>query len=100
MAGLERGERNQVRIQNEDGEVEELTVYDHVTIMQQHYINPVNGYETFHGRVSAGDGPAQGEPDAVTKRVADLMWTEFGMDIANNDRIRVIDIGAENVEEL
>lgn len=99
MAGLEHGERNQVRIEQDDGSHREVTVYDHVTISEEHYVNSVNGYETFHAPISAGDSPGRPRPEAVTKRISELLWVEFGIDVETMDGIEIVDMESENVHE-
>ena len=107
--GLEHGERSTVAVKEDDEldwenateeDYEELEVFDHVTVTQQHYVNSVNGYETFTGPIAGGDDPHLSEPEAVTKRVADLLWHEFGIDGELEERgIRVVDMSDENVWE-
>lgn len=97
--GLPRGERAEVTIVDEEaGTNEEVTVYDHVTVVEEHYVNSVNGYETFN-RVKKGDDSHGSPPEAVTERVARLLWHEFNIDLDKSeyDNIRVVDTNAENV---
>jgi hypothetical protein len=59
----------------------------------------VNGYETFEADISKGDmggGPA---PDAVTKRVADMLWHEFSIDVEDHG-IEVVDMSEDDVHQL
>lgn len=77
---------------------EEVEVFNHVTVPQEHYVNAINGYETFHGPVQAGDGGI-GQPDAVTRRVANLLLDEFNLDVRDQG-IDVIDLDAEDVVHL
>ena len=72
---------------------EELEVFNHVTVPQEHYVNAVNGYETFNGPIKAGDGGI-GKPEAVTERVATLLWDEFSIDLDDHDDIEVVNITA------
>jgi hypothetical protein len=107
--GLDRGERATVAIKDEDvswdeafenDEIGELEVFDHVTVMRQTYVNSVNGYETYVGKIAGGDDPHLDKPEAVTERVADLLWHEFGIDGELEERgIRVVDMSSENVRE-
>ena len=106
--GLDRGERATVAIKDEDvswdeateDEIEELEVFDHVSVTQQHYVNSVNGYETYVGKIAGGDDPHLDKPEAVTERVADLLWHEFSIDGELEERgIRVVDMSSENVRE-
>jgi hypothetical protein len=76
---------------------ETIEVFDHVTVTQQHYINSVNGYETFTGKIAGGDDPSLDEPEAVTERVANLLWHEFGIDGLPSMGIRVVDIESDDV---
>jgi len=78
---------------------EEKEVYNHVSVSQHHYVNSVNGYESFGASIAKGDmgdGPA---PDAVTKRVARLLSDAFAVDIEEQG-IEVIDLDAEDVHLL
>lgn len=106
MSGLPRGERSEVRVKQDseldwedatEEDYETLEVFDHVTVTQQHYINSVNGYETFTGKIAGGDDPSLDEPEAVTERVANLLWHEFGIDGLPSMGIRVVDIESDDV---
>lgn len=77
---------------------EEMEVFNHVTIAQEHYVNSVNGYRTFDGPIKAGDGGI-GEPDAVTERVATLLSDEFGIDVEDRG-IEVVEIDSDEVDVL
>jgi len=72
-------------------------VFDHVTVTQQHYVNSVNGYETFTGKITGGDDPNLNEPEAVTERVAEYLWHEFSIDGLPSMGIRVVDIESDDV---
>jgi len=108
--GIQHGERcTVVRKTNDEvpwedatfaGDCEELEVFDHVTVSQQHYVNSVNGHETFTGRIAGGDDYALPEPEAVTKRVAEVLVAEFGINDLESRGIQVVDMSAENVREL
>lgn len=80
---------------------EEIEVFNHVSVLQEHYVNSVNSYDTFHGPIKAGDGGI-GVPDAVTTRVATMLYDEFSIDLENSDEydIDVIDPSAEEVDVL
>lgn len=106
MSGLPRGERSEVRVKQDseldwedatEEDYETLEVFDHVTVIQQHYVNSVNGYETFTGKIAGGDDPHLDEPEAVTERVANLLWHEFGIDGLPSMGIRVVDIESDDV---
>lgn len=71
-----------------DGETVE--VFDHVSVAQYHYVNSVNGYETFEPEISKGDMGGGPQLDAVTERVASLLWHEFGIEVENYG-IRAVD---------
>lgn len=81
-----------------DGQLyEELQVFNHVSVSENHYVNSVNGYETFEPDIAEGDmgrGPA---PDYVTERVADLLWNEFSIDLEDHD-IEAIDLASDEVK--
>ena len=99
--GLQHGERGTVLIEHEKRDDEELEVFDYVRVLQEHHVNSVNGYETFVGPILEGDGSSGQEPEAITKRVADLLWDEFSIDGEISEReIRVVDMSADNVSEL
>ena len=81
-----------------DRDGEEIEVYNHVTVTKQHYVNSVNGHDSFDGPVEAGDGGI-GEPDAVTPRIAYLLDSEFGVDVEQHG-IEVIDPEDDEVTVL
>jgi hypothetical protein len=103
--GLERGERATVAIKESDvawedateDDCREVEVFDHVTVTESHYVNSVNGYETWQ-EISAGDDPVGDQPDAVTKRVADLLWHEFSINV-EKEGIEVVDVASEDTYE-
>lgn len=99
MSGLSFGERNQVYIQQDDGTSRKVTVYDHVNVIEHHYINSVNGYERTHKGIASADNPTNGRPDAVTARVAKILRIEFSIDVESEDGIEVVDMSADNVTE-
>jgi len=58
----------------------EVKIYDHVSVSTHHYVNSVNGYETFEASIARGDigrGPA---PDYITERLGRLLHDEFGVE--------------------
>lgn len=94
--GLERGERATVE---KDGE--ELEVWDHVSVSTHHYVNSINGYETFDPDIYEGDMGGHGPtPEAVTERVADVLHTEFHIDLWDRDDIEVVDMSSDDVKRL
>lgn len=88
--------RDVVVVENADGE--QVEVFNHVSVVERHYVNAVNGYETFDPIVSKGDGMSE-KPDAVTPRVARLLYDEFGADVDELE-IEVIDPEDEEVTVL
>ena len=92
--GLERGESATVI---RDGE--EITVYDHVSVSTKHYVNSVNGYETFEPDVVKGDMGVGPQPEAVTERVARLLWDEWGIEVEDLG-IEAIDTSDDEVDVL
>lgn len=90
MSGTARERLTVIR----DGE--EIEVFNHVTVTEQHYVNSVNGYESFAGPIDAGDGSI-GSPEAVTERVATLVRDEFGIDVEDHG-IDVIDVESAEVD--
>lgn len=106
MKGLERGERAKVDVKDsdkdwedvEEDDVETYEVFDHVSIIMEHYINSVNGYETYPEKVAAGDNPLNEKPEAITERVADMLWHEFGLEPETRD-IEVINMDSDDVWE-
>lgn len=106
-SGLSRGERATVHIKDDeeldwedvdDEHVEEVEVFDHVTVVQESYINSRNGHETFTGKIARGDDSSLPEPDAITERVAEVLWHEFGVDVESDGfDIRVVNIDDPNV---
>lgn len=77
---------------------EEVEVWNHVRVQQEHHINSVNGYETFTGSIFTGDGGRE-EPDFVTSHVSALLWEEFGIEVKEHG-IEEIDVGSEEVTVL
>lgn len=73
---------------------EEIDVFNHVSVENHHYVNSVNGYETFEPRIYDGDNPTQ-PPEVITERVADLLWAEWGIE-AEDHGIDVIDPSDED----
>lgn len=108
MSGLPRGERSEVRIKEDadtdwedvtEDDYREVEVFDHVSVVQEHYVNSVNGYETFTGKIARGDDSHGTPPQAVTERVARLLWSEFSIDLDADqyDHIEVVDIESDEV---
>lgn len=87
--------RDRLKVERDGEEVE---VFNHVTVPQEHYVNSVNGHETFHGPIKAGDGGI-GQPDAITERVTKVLHDEFHIGEATLEEqdIEVIDINAVDV---
>lgn len=92
--GLERGERATVI---RDGE--EIEVFDHVSVSTNHYVNSVNGFETFEPDIAKGDMGVGPQPEAVTERVANLLQAEWRIDVDDLD-IEVININDDDVQVL
>lgn len=78
---------------------EEIDVFNHVSVSQHHYVNSMNSYETFEPDIAKGDMGTGPKPEAVTERVATLLWGEFGIEVENLD-IKVIDPDADDVDVL
>jgi len=106
MSGLPRGERAEVYIKDDsdldwadatEADYETVEVFDHVTVVQEHYVNSVNGHESFHGKIERGDGSHLEPPEAVTERVAEYLWHEFSIDGLPSMGIRVVDIESDDV---
>lgn len=76
---------------------EELEVFNHVSISQHHYVNSVNGHETFEPDIVKGDLGRGPPPEYVTERIADVLWHEFGIEVEQHD-IEVVDIDSDEVE--
>lgn len=87
------------RITVEDGDGEEVVVFNHASVVERHYVNSVNGYETFEPVVAKGDNMAGEKPEAITERLARVLYDEFGYKADEHD-IRVIDPEDENVTVL
>lgn len=87
------------RITVEDGDGEEVVVFNHASVVERHYVNSVNGYESFEPVIGKGDSMAGEKPEAVTKRLARLLYDEFGCEVEELG-IRVIDPEDENVNVL
>ena len=91
------GHGDRLTVQDENGE--EVEVFNHASVVQRHYVNSVNGYESFEPIVSEGDTGRGRTPEAVTKRLSDLLYDEFGIDVEDIG-VRVIDPGSEEVDVL
>lgn len=109
MSGLPNRERAEVRIKDDseldwddatEQDYETIEVFDHVTVVEEHYVNSVNGHESFTGKISGGDAAHLDTPDAVTARVADYLWHEFHIDKLPLMDIRVVDIESDDVQVI
>ena len=78
---------------------EEIEVFNHVSVAQYHYVNSVNGYETFEPDISKGDMGGGPSPEYVTERVAELLYHEFGIEVEQHG-IEAIDLDADEVTVL
>ncbi|WP_455448331.1 hypothetical protein [Natrinema thermotolerans] len=78
---------------------EEIDVFNHVSVSTHHYVNSVNGYETFEPTVSKGDMGDGPKPEAVTPRIAEMLWHEFHAEVEDLG-IDVIDPESEEVDVL
>lgn len=108
MSGLPRGERADVWVKDDpeldwenatEENYEIVEVFDHVTVVQESYVNSVNGHKTFTIKIAGGDSKNLSQPEAVTERVANYILDEFGIDLKTSDRfdIRVVDVKSDNV---
>ena len=77
----------------------EIDVFNHVSVSTHHYVNSVNGYETFEPDVVKGDMGRGPQPDAVTPRVAKILRDEFHADV-DDLGIEVIDPDSDEVRVL
>lgn len=89
--------RDRIRVVTESGN--EIRVWNHATVTVSNYIDSVNGHETSEVRVSRGDDPHGPEPPFITKRLADVLCTEFGVDL-DKRHMEVIDVQSGDVEVL
>lgn len=89
--------RDRITVEDENGE--EIEVFNHASVVERHYVNSVNGYETFEPIVSEGNSMAGEKPDAITERLARVLYDEFGCEVEDLG-IRVIDPEDENVNVL
>ena len=69
---------------------ERIEVFNHVSVAQFHYVNSINGYETFEPNIKRGDMMGGRKPQAVTERVATVLYDEFMIEVEDHG-IRVID---------
>lgn len=76
-----------------------IELYNHVSVAMHHYVNSVNGYETFEPEVSKGDMGGGPQPEAVTERVAAVLSHEFGIDTEDHG-IEVVDVESDEVDVL
>lgn len=103
MSGLPRRDQAEVRIKHDselswgdatEEDYETVEVADHITVIQEHHVNSVNGHETFTDEIVWAHGL---EPDAVTERIAEYVWHEFGISGLSSMGIRVVDIESDDV---
>jgi len=78
---------------------EQIEVYNHVSVSRHYYVNSVNDYEEFKASLSKGDMSEGSEPEAVTDRLARLLWGEFGITVEDRG-IDVIDLADDEVTVL
>lgn len=78
---------------------EQIDVYNHVSVSTHHYVNSINGYETFDGTVAAGDDSHNAPPEAVTDRLAHLLDDEFDINVREQG-ITVVDLESDEVTLL
>lgn len=78
---------------------ERIDVFNHASISQHHYVNSVNGYETFEPSIAKGDMGDGPKPEAVTPRLATLLYDEFRVEVEQQG-IDVIDPESEEVDVL
>ena len=78
---------------------EEIDVFNHASVSTHHYVNSVNGYETFEPKVAKGDMGDGPKPEAVTPRLANVLRDEFHVDLEDQG-IDVIDPESEEVDVL
>lgn len=108
--GLEHGERGIVYIKHDkdqdwedttEEDYDEVKVFDHVTVVQSHYVNSVNGHETHTQKIAGGDSFDLPEPDAITQRVAEWIQGEFSVSASELERrdIQVVDMSRDDVCE-
>jgi len=86
----------------ESGAYEDVAVFDHVTVSQEHFVGVGEGHETFNTMVVSGSGGLAERPDAITRRVAKILFDEFGITWERLDLegIRVVDVDPENVRQV
>jgi len=78
---------------------EQIEVYNHVSVSRHYYVNSVNGYEELKASLTKGDMAEGPEPEAVTDRLARLLWGEFGITVEDRG-IDVIDPADDEVTVL
>lgn len=88
--------RDRIEVER-DGE--ELEVFNHVSVSTHHYVNSVNGHESFEADIAKGDMGRGPTPDAVTERVAEYLWTEWKIEVEDYD-IEAIDLESDEVNVL
>jgi hypothetical protein len=97
MSGLDGRDRATVDVSydRDPSVVHEKTVFDSVTVTQLHNIQPTGNYETQY-EIHAGDELGR-QPEAVTERVAEQLWTEFSIAVEDEDGIEIVDMDDEDV---
>lgn len=77
---------------------EEVEVWNHCNVQTRHYVNSVNGHETFGPILTAGD--SRDELDTyVTERLASYLNSEFDINVEDLD-IEVVNIEDPEVQLL
>lgn len=74
---------------------EEIEVWNHCNVQTRHYVNSVNGHETFEPVITAGDSNLELDT-YVTERLAEYLWAEWMIDVEKLG-IEVVDIDAPEV---
>ena len=93
---IETGLFDRVTVIDENGD--EVEVFNWLTVQTVSRVcgyNPV--FEQFDDGVKIGAGDSWEQPEAVTKRVAEELQDELGIDVRDHD-IRVIDTTDEEVQ--
>lgn len=80
-----------------DRDGEELEVFNHVSVARYHYVNSVNGHETFEPQITAGDSDMPVE--YVTDRIAEYLEIEWMIDVEDHG-IEVVDLDDPDVQVI
>lgn len=75
---------------------EEIEVWNHCSLQTRHYINSVNGHETFDPIITAGDSPDELDT-YVTSRLASYLWNEWMIEVERLG-IEVVNLSDDDVE--